>query len=84
MPGEQQVMNPRWSVLCLAVAVAAAEMSFTVADAEPPAQPRDCGAYKVSAALDEAAEHMPPQQHVVHLTSTLAALHLPPQVRCPR
>jgi hypothetical protein len=27
---------------------------------------------------------VPPQQHVVHLTSTPAALHLPPQVRCRR
>lgn len=59
-------------------------MSFTVADAEPPAKPRDCGAYKVTAALDEAAGHVPPPQHVVHLTSTLAASHLPPQVRCRR
>lgn len=74
----------RWSVLLLAAAVAAAaEISFAVADTEP-TQPLDCGAYKTAAALDEAAEHMPPPQRVSNLASTVAASRVPPPVRCRR
>jgi len=77
-------MNPRrWSGL-LAAAVAAAEMSFAVAEAEP-AQPLDCGAYyKAAAASMKPPSIWPPPQRVSHLTSTLAAFHFPPPLRCRR